>query len=670
MSCVPADPTFRLLDHLVGWDQGPGPNDVMGIAGLDDPDGITLAPAYPGAARESDIVAFLPPLWLAPGCRPCEWYLATPAAAQDCARPILWSQLLHLDPCDCGWRSLWQPRCNLLPEATIAVVAVAGCRIAAADSASGSIALLDGNGTRLAARFACDSVSAMAFTPAQILLVAAAGQRRLLRFDLAGAALSPFAATLPADARSIVGMAVSMDETVWLAVRAGPAGVATLWKAGIADCAFEAAGLAELARALPARPLMAVSGDGFCIARDRGDGSVDRCCYSRYGRPVPADSVHVPAVPLYRLDGQLLTGAIDSGVPRCVWHRVQLDADIPSGTSVSLAIASAEVPGPPNPADWQVTPPGATDVLIRQPPGRYLYLSLALASQNGAASPRIRRIRLDFPRVTSLDRLPAVYRENPEGADFAERFLALFDASIADLDAAIERAPALLDAGGVPDDVLPWLARFLGLALDPAWEPQRSRAILRAIPELYRLRGTVAGLKLAFRLVFDADLVVSEQALERRWAGLGKNAILCGFRLFGRARSRAQIGRSALGSTVLKSFGDPAIDPLDALSWRVSVHVPPMPGRSQPPIALVQSLVDSQKPAHTDVTVRLGGRGFVLDGTLAVGVDTAFTALPPPILGRAGNIRLSRASFLRRNRYAYAPAAAGAITVGQQALME
>lgn len=188
--------------------------------------------------------------------------------------------------------------------------------------------------------------------------------------------------------------------------------------------------------------------------------------------------------------------------------------------------------------------------------------------------------------------------------------------------------------------------------------------------EIRRLRGTVAGLRLAFRLVFDTDVVVAELALERRWAGLGKKSVLCGFRLFGRARSRAQIGRSALGATVLKSFGDPAVDPLDALAWRISVLVPPVPGRSPPTLDQVRSLIESQKPAHTDVTIRLGGSGFVLGMNLAVGVDTAFTALPPPILGRGGNIRLTRTSVLRRSRYAQPPSAAGAIRVGQQALME
>ena len=44
MSCAPGPPTFRLLDHLVGWD----PLDVYRLTDPDDPGGIQLAPAGRG----------------------------------------------------------------------------------------------------------------------------------------------------------------------------------------------------------------------------------------------------------------------------------------------------------------------------------------------------------------------------------------------------------------------------------------------------------------------------------------------------------------------------------------------------------------------------------------------------------------------------------------------
>jgi hypothetical protein len=44
-----------------------------------------------------------------------------------------------------------------------------------------------------------------------------------------------------------------------------------------------------------------------------------------------------------------------------------------------------------------------------------------------------------FPRSTSREFLPPVYRECRNAEDFTERFLSLFDAGIANQDRAIER---------------------------------------------------------------------------------------------------------------------------------------------------------------------------------------------------------------------------------------
>ena len=140
--------------------------------------------------------------------------------------------------------------------------------------------------------------------------------------------------------------------------------------------------------------------------------------------------------------------------------------------------------GLPSAADWQSGPAGALDLLVQQPPGQYLRLSLTLTG-DGTNTPVVRSVRIDFPRRTSLDWLPAVYSENPEAEDFSERFLANFDASIEDLDAAVSRFPALLDATGVPGQVLPWLGSFLDVVFDPTWPDAQRRTILSKLPTLY-----------------------------------------------------------------------------------------------------------------------------------------------------------------------------------------
>ena len=53
-------------------------------------------------------------------------------------------------------------------------------------------------------------------------------------------------------------------------------------------------------------------------------------------------------------------------------------------------------------------------------------------------------------------------------------------------------------------------------------------------------------------------------------------------------------------------------------------------------------------PAHTVAEVRLGGLGFVVGTWSAVGVDTAFTPLPAPVLGRDVQPRGRAVRLVRR----------------------
>src|SRR5262249_7162905 len=150
-----------------------------------------------------------------------------------------------------------------------------------------------------------------------------------------------------------------------------------------------------------------------------------------------------------------------------------------------------------HPADWQDVTTGSADFLIDQPPGRFLCLALVLHG-DGVATPSVRRVRVEFPRSTSAEWLPAVYREGLADRDFLDRFLSLFDASVADLDRVIARFPALLDPtsapASIPNDALAWLASVVGVVLDPGTAPDRRRALIAAAPELFRTRGTPAGL--------------------------------------------------------------------------------------------------------------------------------------------------------------------------------
>jgi phage tail-like protein len=646
MSCGGGKPNFRLLDVNVGWSA----QDHTGLDGLTDPGGIYLAQTVAGAVDPNQILPYLPPARLAKGCGDCEWYLVTPAPPE--------SFVMSRDACHSEWRRL-----PMGPQKTPVAIAAWGGRLTVSDKGANQVLIW--HKARLIATIAMAAPGPLAFTPCGELLVTSGGSS-IACYGLGGEARGTLKAPLPASG-AVENIAVDSDGRVWIVENLN--GSWTLWSAKPEDAQFVQASVADLQAAFSPTGLLAASSEGFCFNQDARKGLDVTTCFSWYGRPLTSGAVTPLPLPQRQTQGQLLTLILDSGMPRCDWHRVRLDADIPTGTTLSMAVASTEDPtatpqgdqarepvwqtfkaGVPHYSDWTTSPPGSVDFLIDQPAGRYLYFRLRLTG-NGTATPVVRRVRIDFPRVTSMDRLPDVYRETPKAEDFTKRFLALFDSSIADLDTVIQRYPALLDPSGTPAQLLPWLSGFFNIGFDPTWNADKRRVILTNAPKLYKQRGTAAGLKLAVKLVFGIDISIDELSSAGPWGSvagckttLGRPAALGSVRLFGKARSRFYLDRSPLGKAPLRSFGNPDQDSFADGAYRFRVLVPPMADNSAAQIERLTKLIASQSPAHTVASIRVGGTGFLLGQWSAVGVDTAFLPLAAPVLG--SNIRLNRMSIL------------------------
>lgn len=86
--------------------------------------------------------------------------------------------------------------------------------------------------------------------------------------------------------------------------------------------------------------------------------------------------------------------------------------------------------------------------------------------------------------------LPAIYHDD----DFAQRFLGALDDVYAPIFSTLDNFPTYLDPWLTPDDFLDWLATWVGIGLDDTWEEARRREIVARAVELYRMRGTAAGL--------------------------------------------------------------------------------------------------------------------------------------------------------------------------------
>jgi phage tail-like protein len=652
MTCFAGRPTFRLLNARVGWTDSFAPPDVEGLTNWDSPDGIQLAPPACATSTDFDVQSLLAaftPRRLASGCGPGSWLLLTREA-----------MVLRRNPCTGCWHPVWHVKHP--PNGLRGARALASNLDRFAIAAPEGLQVWTIAGEALVAEIRVKDAEAIAFDPWRNLFVAtlgADGSILLQRFGPVGDLLDRHPVPTKV-AGPLHCLSVDLNEQVWLVTGNGPT-ARQLWR-GALKGTFVAATAADLAAAtFPPTGLVNISSNGFCLQETQADGVVVTSCTSWDGCSIPVSCVPPPAPPTFGTSGSITSGWIDSGISRCRWHRVRVDADTPPGSGIEVAVITTDVDlSDPTvkslvPSDFQTGPAGAVDVLIQQPPGRYLRLALTLTG-DGTATPVVRSVRIDFPRRTSLDWLPAIYRANRDAEDFSERFLANFDASIEDLDAAISRFPALLDTQNVKASVLPWLGTFLDVVFDPTWCESKRRNILNELPTLYGERGTLTGLSDAINLIFGQPPVIRELAAERAWGALAEssgssaqplvqpNAVVGSVRLFGKAKARFRLGHSALGVAPIHAYGNPDLDALNAEAYRFEVQVPPGVPVIDP--VRLKALIESQKPAHTLATIRIGGEGFVVGVWSSVGVDTAFVPLPAPTLGAAGNVRLRRASLV------------------------
>lgn len=244
--------------------------------------------------------------------------------------------------------------------------------------------------------------------------------------------------------------------------------------------------------------------------------------------------------------GTFVSAILDGGAFGTAWHRVEVDAEVPPGTVLTVETATADDAALLDPAvapwtaprrpDGAIVPIAAdlNDQLIQSPPGRYLRLRVAFGS-DGSATPRLAALRVLYPRVRYLDLLPRAYRADAESALFLERFLALFERTFTRVEDRYEQFSRDLNSAAAPREVIDWLACLVDLAFDPSWSLERRRALVGEAMALYRARGTVEGLKRYVEIYTGTRPEILETFLERPAAppylGRRGNVLGCGLAL-------------------------------------------------------------------------------------------------------------------------------------------
>jgi phage tail-like protein len=372
--------------------------------------------------------------------------------------------------------------------------------------------------------------------------------------------------------------------------------------------------------------------------------------FDRFGNPLSSPATAIAAT-RFEAAGVYLSQPLDSGIDRCRWHSVELVARAAAGGRLAVEtftanteLALAQVLSL-SPERWAAGPLLTTstvggdewDCLVLSPPGRFLWLRLTLAG-DGASTPEVESIRVRYPRDSSLRHLPAVYREEPTSADFLDRFLSIFDTIRRRLTERVDDFASHLDPYGAPDveneqDVsfLSWLASWLGLALDRTWPTERRRRLVAEAHELFRLRGTLQGVRRHVEVYAGVEPRILEGFKLRRLlfvdeSRLGGSSELWGPEIVRRLQLDAF---SRIGEVELIDRDDPLHDPFAHFANRFTVFVPARAGLDA---KAVERIVALARPAHTEGEVRLVEPRLRIGTQAFIGVDTVVGKYPDRVV--------------------------------------
>jgi phage tail-like protein len=348
--------------------------------------------------------------------------------------------------------------------------------------------------------------------------------------------------------------------------------------------------------------------------------------------------------------GLYFSRALDSTALGTRWHRLAVEAVIPENTQVRVFhlvsddkqfplggqrdldgyLESLHAPdltpealqqavGRLDALPWSSPPlTNPSDALIRAEAGRFLWLRIELIG-SAVQTPTVSSVRAWFPRTSYLRYLPAIYQEDEASRDFLERFLSIFETLLSGVEEQIGHVGRLFDVDATADEFLRWLASWLAIAADESWPPDRLRALMRAAPQLYRQRGTRAGLEAIVELLTGERPLIFEQL------------------------QLACIESDQVRQIFQRLFGD---DP-----YCFCVLFPPDPcyDREHPRAAerlvghdrewyrSAVRLVEAEKPAHTCAGVQLLQPWVQLDLHTYLGINT-YLSRPTPRLGSGASM--------------------------------
>ncbi len=188
-----------------------------------------------------------------------------------------------------------------------------------------------------------------------------------------------------------------------------------------------------------------------------------------------------------------------------------------------------------------------------------------MSAQNSQSSVKLQSSYLEY--------LPAFFRDD----EFMGQFLLIFESILKPIEGTVDNIAFCFDPLMTPEPLLPWLASWVDLALDPAWPEERRRELVKSAAELYRWRGTKRGLTEYLRVYTGSIPEISEYIPGMHLDHETKLGI------------NTQLGSSGTGH-----------------HFTVTLE---LDGNSEINTSTIKAIIEAQKPAHTAYTLQIRQRG-------------------------------------------------------------
>jgi phage tail-like protein len=379
------------------------------------------------------------------------------------------------------------------------------------------------------------------------------------------------------------------------------------------------------------------------------------------------------AVQIYEKLGTMIVGPLDSLIDGCTWHRAILRGKVAEGSRVGIDTLTSDLPLPQSQIDvqpdfaWETRlqclgMDGDWDGLIRSVKGRYIWIRFTL-SGNGASTPTLDNIEVEFPRISLRRFMPAVYGFEPASADFTDRLMGLPDRVLREFEHELDYQAADYDPLSTP--FLDWLASWIGVPQDRQVPEALRRRMLKEAGKGQAMTGTVHDLWRQLVLMFGFDQVrttcqcdatpcscnkpaetcpptpkhvwqwtppplILEHYKLRRWMELGYGRLGDQAMLWGRSIvNRSQLGENArVGVTQLKASQDPLRDPFYVYAHKFTVFAPVCAGSTPERKRALENLIARTTPAHTMATIRYVEPRFRIGVQSMIALDSVVGRLP------------------------------------------